>query len=146
MSSSSRSASRMLSETSSPPRRALRERTSKTTSSNASSSRGSSPRRSNARTRAEAGDAIVYRITRGQHQNRQRQPLVAQSATDGEAIHARKPKIKYEQIRRGSLDRSQRASAVRYAGHVIAFRGERSLEHPPDRAVVFDDENCSLHE
>jgi hypothetical protein len=89
----------------------------------------------------EPGDPVRDAVSRRQHQDRHREPLLPQPPRDRQPVEPRHRHVEDDEVRSRSLHRRHGTPAVRRRRDRVPLRGKRPLQHPPDRGVVVDDED-----
>ena len=91
-----------------------------------------------------ARDALSERVACGEQEDRDLEALGPDPPGDREAVEAGHRHVEHDHIGHRALDLREGGAAVCGSGDVVALRGQRALEHPPDRRVVVDEQDGGL--
>ena len=91
----------------------------------------------------EAGDSVVFCVTRGEKDDRHEITVRAQSAADLEAVNVGQHHVEHDEIGRRPGRGFKRAETGTGRGHLVAHVAQGSREELGDRRFVVHDENAS---
>ena len=86
----------------------------------------------------EAGDAVVDRVARGEHEDRRAVAGLAHAPAHLEAVDVRHGDVEHDGVDLLAGDAVERLAAVLGEGHVVALEGQRPLHRRAQRRLVVD--------
>ena len=95
-------------------------------------------------TDGEPGDLVLKRVTGGEEEHRDPEPVVAQAPGDLEAVEVGEHDVEHDQVGRPFLGRLEGAAAVGGLLDVEPLIAQRGRDRVDDRRFVVDDQDALL--